>query len=299
MPRTIESLQHVIHGLYPTSKRENEAMAQILIRNGKDENLIGNSYACKRLEMLLAGFADAAASAYNPLLAALDSKISKYIDGSPLRVDGHPRASGVMDTVRAAIANGVKVPPEFHEKATVDTIEKAVVSEWFNGYRIEEVRRLGMGRLLGDLSRRMEHKAAKGDADPLKILVHSTHDTGIAALLSTLDVFDGKWPAFTASMTFELFQAQNVSENAQAEVGPTTKAQSVLGALRLRNATAADHYVRVRYQNKTLPLPICAEEGKHLEGSPEFCTLEAFRERMAELTPVDWNAECAPRGMTG
>lgn len=26
-------------------------------RNGKDENLIGNTYACKRLEMLQVGFA--------------------------------------------------------------------------------------------------------------------------------------------------------------------------------------------------------------------------------------------------
>jgi acid phosphatase len=54
--------------------------------------------------------------------------------------------------------------------------------------------------------------------------------------------------------------------------------------------------VRVRYQNRTMPLPVCAEEGKHLEGAPEFCTLEAFRERVEELTPVDWNAECSPRG---
>lgn len=28
------------------------------IRNGKDENLIGNAYACKRLEILQAGFAN-------------------------------------------------------------------------------------------------------------------------------------------------------------------------------------------------------------------------------------------------
>lgn len=78
--------------------------------------------------------------------------------------------------------------------------------------------------MLADITRKMQRKVEKGDHDPLKILVHSTHDTAIAALCSTLDVFDEKcglqtpnkvdlyssspyrWPAFTASITFELFK---------------------------------------------------------------------------------------------
>jgi len=63
-----------------------------------------------------------------------------------------------------------------------------------------------MGPLLADLSQKMQHKVDRGAEDPLKILVHSTHDTALAALCSTLDVFDEKWPAFTASITFELFK---------------------------------------------------------------------------------------------
>ncbi len=51
--------------------------------------------------------------------------------------------------------------------------------------------------------------------------------------------------------------------------------------------------VRVRYQNQNKVLPFCADEGKHFPGSPEFCTLAAFRERVQELTPADWEAECA------
>ncbi|KAG5654582.1 hypothetical protein H0H81_000107 [Sphagnurus paluster] len=181
MPRTIESLQQVIHGLYPTDK--------------------------------------SAAAAYNPTLEHLDARLSKYLDGQPVRVDGKPRASGIMDTVstptpilqmmsldgiyrqvRAAIAHGIKVPPEFEDKAVVDVIERAVVNEWFAVLgahlsfgdldKTEEVRRLGMGRLLDDMTRKMQHKVDNGTQDPLKILVHSTHDTALAALCSTLDVFD-------------------------------------------------------------------------------------------------------------
>lgn len=47
-----------------------------------------------------------------------------------------------------------------------------------------------MGPLLGDMIRKMQHKVEHGDKDPLKLLVHSTHDTAIAGLCSTLDVFD-------------------------------------------------------------------------------------------------------------
>jgi acid phosphatase len=49
----------------------------------------------------------------------------------------------------------------------------------------------------------------------------------------------------------------------------------------------------MRYQNKDLPLPACAGEGKHLSGSPEFCSLKAFQAYVKELTPDDWDAECA------
>jgi acid phosphatase len=47
-----------------------------------------------------------------------------------------------------------------------------------------------MGPLLGDLTRKIQQKTDRGDRDPLKILVHSTHDSTLAALCATLDVFD-------------------------------------------------------------------------------------------------------------
>ncbi|KAF5390113.1 hypothetical protein D9757_003824 [Collybiopsis confluens] len=192
VPRTTESLQQIIHGLYPTSKCYPQAIPPIFVRNGRDENLLGNAGSCKRLEILLVGFAQAAASAYNHTLEPLDKKLSKYIDGRPVRVDGKPRASGILDTIRAATAHNIKVPSEFEEKGVMDIIEKAVVAEWFSGYKTDEVRRLGMGRLLDDLATKMQQKVAQGDRDPLKIAVHSTHDTALAGLTSTLDVFDDK-----------------------------------------------------------------------------------------------------------
>ncbi|KAF8801095.1 phosphoglycerate mutase-like protein [Phlegmacium glaucopus] len=293
MPRTTESLQQIIHGLYPMDKCHPRTVPSLLIRNGKDENLIGNTYTCKRLEILQISFAKAAAEAYNHTLEHLDKKISKYMDGNPIRVDGRPRASGVLDTIRAAVAHGIKVPPEFEDKSVIDLIEKAVVNEWFAGKSLctdktEEVRRLGMGRLLEDLSRKMHHKAIYGSQDPLKILVHSTHDTALAGLCSTFDVFDDRWPAFTASITFELFKKTGPP-------GQCSYPQTIFSYFGISPAFS-QHYIRMRYQNKDMVLPFCAQAGNHLEGHPEFCTLAAFRNRVKELTPTDWDVECSPMG---
>jgi acid phosphatase len=63
---------------------------------------------------------------------------------------------------------------------------------FFSLDKTEEVRRLGMGPMLSSMLQKMQWKVRKGDDDPLKILVHSTHDTALAALCSTLDVFDDK-----------------------------------------------------------------------------------------------------------
>lgn len=99
-----------------------------ICRNGQDENLLGNTYSCKRLELLKMGFAQAAATAYNPTLEPLDKRISKYIGGNPIRIDGKPRASGILDTIRASTAHGVKVPAEFEEKPLMDILVRILRS---------------------------------------------------------------------------------------------------------------------------------------------------------------------------
>jgi len=56
-----------------------------------------------------------------------------------------------------------------------------------------ELRRLGVGRVMDDISQKMQIKALKKNEDRLKILVNCTHDTAIAGVLQTLGVYDQKW----------------------------------------------------------------------------------------------------------
>jgi hypothetical protein len=45
MPRTVESLQHVIHGLYPTAKRSGDVPAEVLIRQALISKVYTNTIA--------------------------------------------------------------------------------------------------------------------------------------------------------------------------------------------------------------------------------------------------------------
>lgn len=132
-PRTVDTLQQIIYGLWPNNKYLNGSVPRVRMRHPSDENLMGNGSACARYKEIMARFERVAAERWAPELAKIDDKISRYINGSPVRIDGRPRASGLFDTIRSAKAHGVKLPPEFDDAEVVDTIEKAVVSEWFDG----------------------------------------------------------------------------------------------------------------------------------------------------------------------
>lgn len=56
-----------------------------------------------------------------------------------------------------------------------------------------------MGPLLADMAAKMVLKSSEGVGP--RMLVHSTHDAGLAALLATLDVFDD---ASVSAISFDI-----------------------------------------------------------------------------------------------
>ncbi|KAJ1027219.1 hypothetical protein NDA18_003230 [Ustilago nuda] len=291
--RTIESLEQVVRGLHSNAVQPNTAgqfIPKVLVRNGTDENLLPNTYGCSRLCALDKAFADAAARAINPSLEEFDSQLES-VTGSIPRVDGRPRLNGIVDTVKAAQAHGFPMPAALADQCMLRKFEEAVVAEWFSGYKALdpdqrlEFRRLAMGRFVNDLASRMSSRAEKGEQDPLKLAIYATHDTALAGMLCTLDCFDGRWPTFTASMGVELFKDTTAP-----------KSSSILGLLRLGSKPVQQHYVRVRYGDRDMQLPACAAKGKHFEGRPELCTLEAFMDIAKSLQHPKgwtWEQQCA------
>ncbi|KAI5480425.1 acid phosphatase [Pseudohyphozyma bogoriensis] len=189
MPRTIESLHQIVQGLFP----ERDGPVQYVVRNAMDESLYPNSM-CARMRRLDEESAKRAALTWNPSLAPLDSLIGKYING-PVRIDGHPRANGILDTVMVCLAHKIRVPKEFDDEKLLETLENAVVHEWFDGYQSPEFAKLAMGRLLGDLKAALERKVADPFEvkDKLRLAVNSCHDTSLGGILNALNVFDSRW----------------------------------------------------------------------------------------------------------
>ncbi|CAD6899369.1 unnamed protein product [Tilletia controversa] len=305
MSRTVETCQQVVSGMLPSQARSaNPAggvfIPRIHVRNFLTETLIPNTLGCSRFRQLDRHYAEKAATTHNSTLEPLDATLSPHNDGQPIRVDGHPRLSGLLDTIRAAQAHGFPVPDAFMAPKTVELANKALLAEWFSGYndpdpqRALEYRRLSMSRLFSELQTRLDSKAKQPEKDALRLGIYSTHDTTLAGILCTLDAFDNQWPAFAATLNFELFRRTQRSDTANS-ASPST-ASGLLSRLGFKDNTVKDeHYVRVRYGAKTLRLPACAAAGKHLDGHAEFCTLDAFRQVVDSLQHpegLSWEAEC-------
>lgn len=85
----------------------------------------------------------------------------------------------VLDTLVAAKAHGFKLPNDIDDGVLSD-LEEIVVHEWFYGaMKSEEVRKLGLGRLMGVITDRMIHREGKTkeDDEKLKLAIYSGHDT--------------------------------------------------------------------------------------------------------------------------
>jgi len=52
------------------------------------------------------------------------------------------------------------------------------------------------------------------------------------------------------------------------------------------------YYVRLRFNDRVMYVPGCAQAGRHLEGDKSFCTLEAFKRVADGFTPRNWKSQC-------
>jgi acid phosphatase len=292
MGRTIESLHSLVSGLLPetktkaddsTARRASAFVPTMLVRNGIVENLLPNTFGCSRLRDLDRKFTVFAAKLHNPKLAELDDLLKPHMDGNAPRVDGRPQLNGILDTIRAAKAHGLAIPAVFEDPKVIDVVESAVCSEWYSAYQAEDLetrqqfRRLAMARFLHELTDRLTDKAQRPSQTPLQMAIYAAHDTSLAGVLNTLDVFDNRWPAFTSAIGFELFKDRKTG---------------ILTKLGLRSSPT---YVRMRYGDKELRLPACQAKGDHLDGHQEFCTLQAFTRAVNQLNHpqgLTWEQEC-------
>ncbi|WFD21840.1 acid phosphatase [Malassezia equina] len=281
MGRTIQSLDQVIAGLLGPQIRT--FVPHEYIRNPLDEDMLPNPRTCPRLHKLMQKFAAEAARLYNPQLASYDQFVAPSDCGHVPRVNASPAVSGLIDTIWAMQAHDLPIPTAFQHSPLLRLMERAVLHEWFGGYRApdpderRQYRRLALGPFVERLYRPMERRAMRGEAEPLRLSVFLGHDATLVGLCHILDVFNDRWPAFHAGVALELFHDRQ-------ETAPVTE-QHWPG-----------YFVRCRYGDEELQLPGCRAAGQHYPGRPELCTLDAFRavviDRLQHPDQLTFQDEC-------
>ena len=328
--RALESVQQVYQGLYPSDKRgQGLPPVTVVARAMHEETLFPNTGACQRFGQLFHMFSERAAKRWNESeeMGRINGKIGRWMpDERGVRVDSKPRLSGVMDTVNAVKAHqdgDIKLPREFLDEGVAKAIDTVACDEWYAGFReSQEYRTLGVGSLVGDLLGRMvwtaEGKRSNSGDEQMgrnsKMWLAGAHDTTLAGVLTSLGAFgDNPWPPFTSHVAIELFRARDADTQALATAsaesartwwsslpffGGSQPNVKTIARKPTQDLTSAErtllrsHYVRLRYNSEVAVMPGCSKSGRHLEGDESFCTLEAFKEIVDEITPKDWKAQC-------
>lgn len=242
LPRALESLQQTFWGMYPlTARTASFPPPTIITRTPADETLFPNDSNCRRFAQLSRAFAQRTADRWNDTedMEYLNKLIGKWMPPSSpkVKVDSHPRLSGIMDTINATLAHpkDTRLPKEFYDDKARAIIDRIGVEEWFSGYsENEEYRKLGIGALVGDVVERMtsvvegaglsinevggsDGKPGKGRGGEqgIKFALSGCHDTTLAAILTSLGAFGTEhWPPYTSHIAVELFRNVNPTTTA-------------------------------------------------------------------------------------
>ncbi|KAF2756906.1 phosphoglycerate mutase-like protein [Pseudovirgaria hyperparasitica] len=155
-----------------------------------------------------------------------------------------------------------------------------------------------------------------GNEKQIKLALSGCHDTTLAALLTSLGAFDGEsWPPFTSHVAIELFRKNTPTTptptSLTASSSPPSKPnwwttlfgpspsttprinRTPTSTLSTTQKSALDgFFVRVRYNDKVMQVPACAQPGKHFEDDTTLCTLAAFKGVVDAFTPRSWKGAC-------
>jgi acid phosphatase len=240
VPRVVESVQQILHGLYPLGTKRTSAPWDIAMRSRTEETLLPNTKSCARLAELTRASSQAAAEEWNGSddMRYLSEKLGKWMPSNKaaLAVDSRPSLSAIMDSLNATLAHGpdTRLPDEFYDERVRKVIDRIVVDEMFRGYGVSrELRMLGVGQLVGDIVLNMVDQVewnrkydmlpdptARSNAPP-RLSLLGCHDRTIGVVLASLGCLDSneKWPPFTSHIIFEVFRKRRTPSPSTNESG--------------------------------------------------------------------------------
>lgn len=291
VPRAIFSLQALLYGMYPITKRTNSTSVspsiKIYAMQEKHETMYSTSQ-CARWVFL-------EKQARLRMRHLFNEERKKLRTESPLKVlfgdDGSPEAStsyhekkpslhSVYDDLICRKAHGLPLP-EGIDEPLLKRLEHMVAQEWFGAYPDQpELCRLAIGRFLDQLLKPILNSVH--DHEPT-MAIYSGHDSTIAPLLAIWQLFDGTWPPFGSHIAVEVAR------------DPKHSKESLSSSSNLYPGW----FVRLLYQNQPVRLPNCQQaiaairpllETPFNDGT--FCPLSKFVEMTQAFIPLQFDREC-------
>lgn len=282
------SLHHVMHGLLPPEARAASfGKPKIVMRRSQDETLLPNEDFCDRFIQICKDYTRRTSQRWDHStdMDYLNSRLRKYMPNQTrIAVKSKPSIHNLHDIINATEATGrsdIALPKEFYETKVRQIIERIAYEEEYAAFHeSNEMRQVGIGGLLGDVVERMVTKAQSPNGTPSgpKLFLAGGHDSTLAGIMASMGAVDanatGKWPPYASIVAVELFK--DPSRDTRSE---TSKA---IGRTQSKDLSAKQrqsletHYVRIKYNDKSLVVPGCGEPGRNWKGDSSFCTLVSF-----------------------
>jgi len=261
--RTLMSAESNLAGLYPPTdtQRWNRQLAwqpiPVHTVPQSEDDLLSSHAACPRFDQLQA---ELLASQNFTDIYEENRDLFEYVTANTgQNITDIVNLDYIYDTLLIEANNNLTLPdwtqPIFPGGKFKELVDLSFIVDTYT----PELKRLKGGPFLKNLIENCE-KSAKGELTPenRKLFMFSGHDTTVAPILHTLDLFNPPVaPPYAAMIIFELF---------------------------LRDTPV----IRISYKNESNSEPYVLQ----VPGCDLLCPLDTFRELLTPMLPTDWRAEC-------
>lgn len=249
--RTIESLQYLLHGLYPRTELS-KVKPKVYIQSKELENMFPNDTSCLSLSRDILGLRTVFQEKHRSRLIELLTPLSFW--HSMHERTPSDQAYRIYDRLTCMVGNNIPFPDGINEEDRTK-LEVVMIELWARLYdRDPSFTKRAVGRFVGDLIVPIKSAFNKVSGYP-KMAIFSGHDSTLIPVMIALNLFEGSYPQFSDNLTLEYFESKQ-------DAG----------------------YVRLLYNQKPLLAPFCSANGTHHELSKSFCKVESFLNQAASMT---------------
>ncbi|KAJ9085305.1 hypothetical protein DSO57_1015324 [Entomophthora muscae] len=201
-PRTIESLQHLLLGLFPDFL-QNKTPIVFRTRTPNQDSLLVD-FKCQQIPIFRKMFYAENNSLLKEGWEKLRGDLVKNTALGPIlaspEFDKSSSIHFVYDSLNSAHAHGVALPEGVSSKH-MKALNLLEVQFWLGAFlKYPELPRVGIGRLYSEIKDQLSLAAAAKEPHP-KLAVYSGHDTTLGPFLIGLEGFNNIWPSYGSMVT--------------------------------------------------------------------------------------------------